>query len=295
MAADATAGSKRDREVQRVILIEGLANVLMLAIKAVVGVSTGSLAVLSDAVHSMTDVANNIVSWAIVRHSAKPPDLDHPYGHRKFETLAVFGLATLLTVVAIELALHALKRDQPEIIHDDMALGLMLFVLVVNITVAAWQRRCARRLKSDLLHADASHTFSDVLTTGAVIVGWQLSAAGYVWLDTVAALAVAGLVLYLAYGLFQRVIPVLVDERALDSDEIAARVITIPKVMGVNRIRSRWIGAERAVDLVILVDANLTTGDSHAIANSVEDVIEAQFGVKDITVHVEPHGEGRTH
>jgi len=281
----------RERQIQRVILIEGAANVLVLALKVVVGVSTGSLAVLGDAVHSLTDVANNVAAWVVIRLSGRPPDRDHPYGHRKFETLAVFGLATLLAVLAFELALHALQRDDPEVVQDGVGLTLMLFVLGINIVLATWQRRRARRLNADILLADASHTFADVLTTVVVIIGWQLSAAGYVWLDTVCAVAVAGLVLYLAFSLFRRAIPVLVDQVSVEADEVADAVRSIAGVRDVRRIRSRWVGTDRAVDLVVSVDPALSTDASHTIADSIEAVLQSEFHVSDITVHIEPDDE----
>lgn len=279
----------RDRQVRKVILIEGAANLLILALKTVVGLSTGSLAVLGDAVHSLTDVANNVVAWVVIRLSDQPPDREHPYGHRKFETLAVFGLASLLTVLAFELALHAVRREAPEIIRSDVGLALMIVVLAVNIALTTWQRRWAQRLNSDILMADASHTFADVLTTLVVIAGWQLSAAGYIWLDATCAIAVAGLVLYLAYGLFRRVIPILVDHIAVDPESVSAAVHGIIGVREVRRIRSRSMGRTSAVDLVVSVDPTLTTHESHAIADAVEELIETNFNVTDITVHIEPN------
>ena len=157
------------------IIIEGLANLCVLLAKTAVGLSTGSLAILADAAHSLTDLANNIVAWIVVRLAAQPPDREHPYGHRKFETLAVFGLATLLTVIAVEIALQALRREQPEILQSDWGLVLMLGVLLTNIAVTTWQRMWARRLQSDILLADASHTLADVAITSTVIIGWPLS------------------------------------------------------------------------------------------------------------------------
>ena len=108
---------KRNRLVLRVIFLEGAANVLVLGMKAAVGFTTGSMAVLADAVHSLTDVTNNIMAWLVMRESHQPADREHPYGHQKFEVLAVFVLATLLATIAIELAIRALTRDvrQPEI------------------------------------------------------------------------------------------------------------------------------------------------------------------------------------
>jgi cation diffusion facilitator family transporter len=280
--------TNRDRRIQWVILIEGSANLLVLVLKLVVGIATGSLAVLGDAIHSLTDIANNIVAWIVIRLSALPADREHPYGHRKFETLAVFGLASLLAVLAFELALHAIQREQAEIVSGPWELGIMLTVLVINIALASWQRIWARRLESDILLADASHTFADVLTTVVVIVGWQLSVMGYPWLDRLCALGVAGLILYLSYSLFKRAIPALVDQFAVDPEAVKSAVMEIPGVKHVGHVRSRWIGSDRAVDLVVSVKPELTTEQSHQIADNVELQVEQRFHVADVSVHIEP-------
>ncbi|MFT5182532.1 MAG: cation diffusion facilitator family transporter [Alphaproteobacteria bacterium] len=280
----------RDRSIQRIIILEGLANLAVLLAKLAVGLSTGSLAVLGDAVHSLTDVTNNVVAWIVVRHSTQPADRRHPYGHRKFETLAVFGLAALLTVLAFELALRAIKRETIEVSQNVWGLGIMLGVLCVNIGIASWQRYWARRLQSDILLADANHTFADVLTTVVVIAGWQLSAFGYPWLDTICAIGVAIVILYLAYGLFKRALPVLLDEMSIDPEHLLDEIQEVPGVRGVQRVRSRWIGSSRAVDMVIDVDAGLTTAEAHDITDAVETLLEERFDVRDISIHVEPHG-----
>ncbi len=280
--------SQRDKSVQKVILIEGAVNVVVLLAKLFVGLSTGSLAVVGDAIHSLTDVANNIVAWVVTRISSSPPDREHPYGHRKFETLAVFFLASLLVVLSFELAIRAINKDDTEIENSVLGLGVMLVVLTINIALAAWQRRCARKLNSDILLADASHTFADVMTTLVVIAGWQLSTMGYQWLDRICALAVSLLVFYLAFSLFRRAVPILVDHYALASELLSKSVLEVKGVIEVNRVRSRWIGSEKSVDLVISVDPEISTTDSHNIATNVESVIAQTYGVSDISVHVEP-------
>ena len=279
---------ERDRQVRRVIIIEGLANVAVLALKLVVGIATGSFAVLGDAIHSLGDVANNAVAWFVVRVSARPPDRDHPYGHRKFETLAVFVLATLLTVLGIELALSALRREAEPTAGDRWALPLMLGVLLVNVSLATWEGAWARRLRSDILGADARHTLADVLTTVVVIVGWQVSVRGYPWIDTLCALAVSIFVLGLAFGLFRRAIPILVDSIAVDPESIAAVVQTVPGVRRVKTVRSRSIGSSAAIDMVVTVDANVSTAEAHAIADVIEEKLNARFAIEDVSIHVEP-------
>ena len=278
----------RDRQVRRVIVIEGLANVAVLVLKLVVGVSTGSLAVLGDARHSLADAANNAVAWFVVRISTQPPDYHHPYGHRKFETLAVFVLATLLTVLGVELALGALRREAQPTAGDPWTLPLMLCVLVINVALASWEGVWARRLSSDILSADVRHTFADVLTTIVVIVGWQVSALGYPWLDSICALAVAALVLGLAFGLFRRAVPVLVDRIAVEPEIIADIARAVPGVRGVDSVRSRSTGSSTTVDMVVTVDSRLNTAEAHAIAALIEEKLRTELAVEDATIHVEP-------
>lgn len=280
---------KRDAKILRIILIEGLANLIVLSIKLLVGIGTGSLAVLGDAIHSLTDIINNIVAWFVTRHSTKPADPRHPYGHRKFETIAVFALAALLAILAFELMLHAITREITEIATGRLELGLMFVVLTINIVISTWQRRWARHLKSDILLADANHTLSDVLITASVIVGWQLSAMGWVWVDQLCALAVSGLILYLAFGLFKRTLPVLLDERAIEAETLREAVQNVDGVRAVRRVRSRWVGSARAVDLIIEVDAQLSTAAAHEIADQLESLLADRFNTHDVSIHVEPH------
>lgn len=285
--------SERDRRVRRVILIEGSANLAVLLAKLWVGTSTGSLAILGDAIHSLTDVTNNIIAWVVIRLSCAPPDREHPYGHRKFETLAVFSLASLLVVLAFELAMSAINREPQTVYSSPLEFTVMLAVLAVNITLASWQRMRARKLRSDILFADASHTFADVLTTLVVIAGWQLSAHGYLWLDRACALGVALLVFYLAYGLFKRVLPVLTDRFAIDPQLLTRTVESVTGVQQVKRVRSRWIGNDIAIDLVISVEPSLSTDHSHDIASTIERLLAEKFSVSDISIHVEPHRPGK--
>jgi cation diffusion facilitator family transporter len=285
----ASKRAKRDQQVERVLVREALANLAVMFAKALVGFHTGSIAVLGDAVHSLADFANNIVAFIATRIASAPPDQDHPYGHRKFETLAVFGIATLLSVLAIEIILGALDRDPRVVTQQRWELALMLAVLAVNIGIAVWENRWARRLDSDILRADARHTFSDVLTTVAVIAGWQLAAHGYRWLDALASIIVAAMILYLAYGLFQKAIPVLVERSIANPEALSIAASAVSGVHETRRVRSREGGSGPAIELVVSVDPNLSTADSHAIADEIERVVSEKFSVNDVTVHIEPH------
>ncbi len=281
----------KDDKVQQIILIEGIYNVIVLIIKLIVGLTTQSLAILGDAIHSLTDVLNNIVIWLVMRVAKKPADADHPYGHRKFETMAVFGLASLLVVLAVQLMIQAFQSESRELVSEPWGLALMLVVLTLNLTVSLWQRKWAKRLGSDILFADAQHTMVDVITTVLVIVSWQLSVMGYIWLDKLCAIGVACLVMYFAFGLFQKVVPILVDGFAIDPELLTKAATQIPGVKEVRQVRSRWIGNIKAVDLIIAVDAKLSITESHDIAHDVEDMLVEKFDIADASIHVEPFND----
>jgi cation diffusion facilitator family transporter len=280
--------TQRDKRVRRVILIEGSANLLVLILKTIVGLSTGSMGILADAIHSLTDLTNNVIAWFVIHFSSLPADREHPYGHRKFETLAVFILASILVVLAFELILNAIRKEETEVATSGIELVIMLGVLVINILITIWQHRWAKRLDSDILRADATHTFADVLITSVVIGGWQLSAMGYAWVDRACAIAVALLVFYLAYNLFRRAVPVLIDQYAIDPQDLSNIIRNVNGVKDVYRIRSRWIGKTCAIDLVISVDPTLSTEQSHDITDKIESIIEKRFDTSDISIHVEP-------
>lgn len=268
---------------------EGIANALLAAGKFAVGIHTGSAAILGDALHSLTDLANNGIALFINKVASEPPDRGHPYGHQKFEQLAVFVLASLLTVVAVELVINAFKHKESPPVQSNIALIVMLAALAINISVTVWEHYWAKKLKSDLLRADAYHTFGDTFVTFMAILGWQIAAAkGWGWLDSAFAVGVAGLVFYLAFDLFRRAIPSLVDSAGCDPRLVSAAVGRMPEVKRVKRWRSRQYGSAVAADIIVTVDRNLTLEQSHAVADAIEELLAEQFDIHDTTVHIEP-------
>lgn len=275
-------------QVKTVLLIEGCINLLITFTKLTVGFLTNSSAVIADALHSLTDVANNIMAWMAINLAKAPADNDHQYGHQKYEQLAVFGLAALLSIVAFEVLINALKRFGQEVEQSYPGLSILVITLLINIALTIWERSWAKRLDSDILQADASHTLSDVLTTLVVIVGWQLAAQGFYWLDTVFAIGVSAIIFYLAFKLFQRAIPILVDYSDVDPKAVSAAVNDLENVNTVVRVRSRTSGKGRVADVIVTVDPNLSTIDSHLIADEIEKVLADKFNIQDVLVHIEP-------
>jgi cation diffusion facilitator family transporter len=244
--------------------------------------------VIADAVHSLTDLANNLFAWLAVKIAESPADSSHPYGHQKFEQLAVFALASLLTIVAFEVIVNAVKRFGQPVEQSMLGLVILIFSLLINVGLTLWEGYWAKRLDSEILHADATHTLSDVLTSAVVIIGWQLAARGYYWIDTFFALIVSSIIFYLAFKLFQRAIPVLVDQSRFPPEELKAAVNNIPAVITVGNLRSRDTGKGQVADVTVTVSANLSTVESHQIADQIERVLADKFDIQDVVVHVEP-------
>ncbi|MEM9380122.1 MAG: cation diffusion facilitator family transporter [Planctomycetota bacterium] len=282
-------GTERTRALRRVILAEGAVNAVTAAAKVAVGLSSGSLALLSDALHSGADLANNALAWKTVSIAEAPPDSEHPYGHAKFESLAVFGLGVLMAVLAVEIVLGAAHRVDGETLRSTpLELGVIVATLGLQISVAVWQAARARALDSELLRADAAHTFVDSATTVGALAGWQLAVVGLAWLDSALAIVIAALVVGLAYRLFRRAIPILVDGAAVDPAELRATVAGVPGVLEVGLARSRWDGRSRIADVTIRVDPGLDTTASHAVADAVERRLADQHAIHETVVHVEP-------
>lgn len=277
--------------VRKVLVIEGSINLLICLSKLSVGLITNSTVIIADALHSLTDVANNFIAWMAIKIAKTPEDSDHPYGHQKFEQLAVFGLATLLCIIAFEVLLNAFERFGQPVEQSFWGLIILICALLVNIALTLWESYWAKRLDSDILHADASHTLSDVLSSIVVIIGWQLASRGYYWLDAAFAIVLSGIVFYLAFKLFQRAIPILVDYSDLDPDLVSQALTNLDDVKIVRRVRSRTSGKQRTADVIIAVDSKLSTSDSHHIADNIEKLLADKFAIHDVTVHVEPFDE----
>ncbi len=283
-----TMARPRQMNVKRVLIIEGLVNLLMIVSKLIVGMITGSAALTADALHSFTDLINNVVAFLAIRMSEKPADKDHHYGHQKFEQLAVFFLATLLFVIAIEVVIRAISRSSVVVEQNKIGLIVLVVAVSINLILSLWQRYWAKQLKSELLHADASHTFSDVLTSVAAIVGWQLAAMGLYWVDTLFALIVAILIGVLAYRLFSKAIPILVDQSHFDHGVVINSIKQLVNVTSVNKLRIRSMGEQHFADVTVAVEAKLSLLESHQIADQIETMLAQKFNIYDTTVHIEP-------
>jgi cation diffusion facilitator family transporter len=297
-AAVPQASSAYGRRVRRVLWIELGLNLAVSALKAAVGFFTGSLAVLADALHSLTDGANNILGLVVTRWSTPPPDREHPYGHQKFEAMGALAIAAFLGIACFEVLQAAFERlvaEQPRTVTMDPAsLGLLVVVLAVNVFVALYERREGRRLNSPLLLADAEHTLGDIWITLGVLGGAAgLWLTGWQWIDLVLAAPVAAAVLWSGWNVLRRNLPWLLDATAIAPEAVHALVMEVAGVVNCHDIRSRGlIGRQVFVEMHLVTEAS-DVETSHRITEQIERRLVERYGPVHATIHVEPRVDSR--
>jgi cation diffusion facilitator family transporter len=287
--------------VRRVLVGLLAANLAVLAAKAIVGLASGSLAVLGDALHSSVDSIYNVLGLIVVRVAARAPDEDHPYGHGKFETLGALAVVVFLSITCFELVRSALQKlmgGGHAITMTDVGLAVLVATLGVNVLVAWYENRRGHELGSELLIADAAHTRTDVFITIGVIIGVLFARQGHLWVDPVVAIAVALLIVRVAYQILARTVPVLVDERAIPERAIRQAAQAVDGVQSAYGIRSRGgqgggggVGGGAGVryaEVTIAVDRRANVEAAHAIADQVEERLKRDLALNEVTVHVEP-------
>lgn len=284
--------------VRKVLIITLLLNLFVMTLKAVVGLWTGSLSLIADALHSVTDSANNILGLITNRFSSPTPDRDHPYGHQKFEAVGALGIAAFLGIACFEILQGAVERifngGEPVKITPS-ELWLLLIVLGINIFVAFYERGVGKRVGSPILIADAKHTMSDVWVTITVIAGligiWQgnvLNIPQLQWLDVILAFPVALMVFRSGWEVLKDNIPWLVDEMAIAPEAIYDIALSVPGVINCHDIASRGvIGRQVFIEMHLIVDA-IDVETAHKITEEVEALLEQRFSPVRILIHVEP-------
>lgn len=285
----------REREVRRVVLTILWLNLVVAAAKGAYGYATGSLAVASDAVHSLLDAASNVVGMIALHFAAHPPDPGHPYGHRKIEIVAASIIGLFIAGGSIRFGWDAMRAlvsgaRPPEVTVSGFA--VMGGTFVVNLLVAAYEGRRGRELESPFLLADAAHTASDVLVTGAVLGSLAASRAGLWWADPVAALVVIAVIARVAWRILATNLGTLVDQAAVDADAVKQAAAAVAGVTGCHRVRSRGVPGAVHLDLHLQVDGDLPLRRAHEISHAVEEKLIREFpGVVDVTIHIEPEDE----
>jgi cation diffusion facilitator family transporter len=265
----------------------------LVVIKLATGIASGSLGLVSEAIHSGTDLVAALLTFFAIGVAVRPADVGHQYGHGKAEHLAALAEAAFLMLASLYIAYSAIGRitgsRSAEVDPHWWVIGVVVVVMAIDVSRLVVSRRAARRYHSAALQSNALHFGSDLLGTGAVLVGLLVARAGYPDGDSIAALLVAVLVLVAAGRLARRNVDVLMDRAPADAREVAERAIAeVRPPVQLRRLRLRQAAGRHFVDVVIGVPSDAAVGQGHAAADAVESALDRALPESDVVVHVEP-------
>ena len=269
-----------------------ISNVSLVILKLVAGIISGSVSIISEAIHSSLDLVAALIAFFSVKVSDNPPDSKHPYGHGKIENISGVIEALLIFVAAGWIIWEAVKKmigGEIELELIGAGIAVMIISAVTNTIVSKKLYKVAKETNSIALEADALHLKTDVYTSLGVAVGLALiMLTGIKWLDPVIAIIVALFIIFESYRLLKRAFSPLLDTAWKDED--IANIESRLKTLGVNYhdLRTRIAGAYRFVDLHILIPENVSVGEAHKYCDEIEDELQNIYKDMNITIHVEP-------
>lgn len=281
------------REVQKVLWIILYANIGVAVAKIIMGTVIKSSSMTADGFHSLTDGTSNIVGLIGIWIAAKPVDCDHPYGHKKYETLTGLFIVGMLTYLGFKIITDAVSKFMnpitPEITTESLI--VMIITLCINIFVSRYEYKKGLALNSTVLVSDSMHTKSDIyVTIGVVTTLMAIKLGAPPIVDPIASLVVACFILRAAFAIFKSASSILVDSCVVDTDKIAKIVLAQAGVKGVHKIRSRGTIDDIYIDMHIQADANLKLTDSHRLSHDIEDIIKKELNCNaQVIIHLEPY------
>lgn len=278
-------------------LLSVASNALLALAKLVVGLVTGSVAVLSDAANSAGDLVASGIAFAGVRAASRPADDEHPYGHERSENLAALVEGTLVLAAGAAVAAESVRRlvdGSDGLVSLDLAVAVMVASALVNLAVSGRLRRVARRTGSPALAADATHLASDVWTSAGAAAGLVVVAAtGWTRVDAAVGVAIALYVVVVGARIAWRAAQVLID-RALPTEEmdaietVLAGFVTDAGV-GFHAVRGRHAGSKRHIDMHMVVPPETTVRDGHALSGRVKSAVRTALPGSEVLIHLEDH------
>jgi cation diffusion facilitator family transporter len=287
---NARVGLRRHGITRVLWIVLGL-NLIVALAKLYYGWRSHAISISADGVHSLLDGASNVIGLVGLEVARRPPDANHPYGHRKYETFAALGIALMMFFGCYEIGAAAVNRvlhpRLPEITAAGFAIVLM--TIGINLFVVWFERREGRRLQSEILLSDSVHTWSDVMASVIVLVSFTAVRLGVPWADAAAAAAIILLILRAGFAILLGTLSTLSDERRIAPDEIEAAALGEAGVLEAHNVRTRGPDDDIHLDLHILVDPAMAISDAHHIGHRVEERLRRLWpGLTDVVVHVEP-------
>jgi len=256
------------------------------------GYFSGAVSVLSDGFHSLIDASSNIVGLIGIRAASQPPDADHPYGHRKFETVASGAFVGFTALVMLEVLRNAFNHLAGRTPRHEITSGnfvVMIVTVAINFVVIAYESREAKRLSSEMLAADAMQTRADVWSSLTVIAALAGTRLGVPILDPLGALIVAVFIGYGGWKIFHATTGILADRVVMSDKDVEQVVMSVPGVLGCHQIRTRGSEDHVFLDLHVWLPAGMPLVDAHDISHIVKDKLMARYpNIADAIIHIEP-------
>lgn len=279
--------------IKRVLIIILIANFAVSAAKIIIGYLTKSLSLSADGFHSFSDGASNIIGLISITLASKPIDEEHPYGHKKIETIASLIIGGMLVFLTYNIVVQSIQKffNQTEIIVSLESIMILLSTLFINIFVAYYENKQGKKYNSSFLIADSIHTKSDIFVSTGVLTTLVCIKLGLPsTIDVFVSIVVAGFILYAAYEIFKDAYSVLIDSRILDEKNIKDVVMkTFNNVKDVHKIRSRGGKDYIFVDMHIKVNPNLKVTEVHSLVHDIDKAIKKKDNrVVETIIHVEP-------
>ncbi|WP_010479300.1 cation diffusion facilitator family transporter [Thermococcus zilligii] len=278
-------------EVYKPIWLSIVGNVLLSLTKLAIGFVYSSIAIISDGIHSLSDVITSVIGYAGIRISSKPPDRSHPFGHSRFEPLAAFLIGEALLLVAYEIGRDSVYRLlRGEVVEvNSLMLGVTLLSILTKEAMFRYSVYVGRKLNSQILIADAYHHRSDSLSSLAVLVGLTAQKFGFRYGDALAGLVVAVFLLKVSLDILLQNIGYLTGQAPSFEvcEEIKKRALSVPNVLGVHDLRAHYVGNRLHVELHIEVPPELTLKEAHDVSEEVKKLVEELPEVDRVFVHVD--------
>lgn len=271
-------------------------NSSLILLKLIAGVITNSFSIISEAIHSMSDLLASFIAFFAVKKSAMPADKDHAFGHGKYEDFSGLIEGALIILAGLYIVYEASKKlisqTQPQI-SVDLAIYIMLFSVIINAFVSYQLFKTAKKTGSIALFADAEHLRTDIYTSLGVVVGlFLIKITNIHILDPIIALIVAVLILQAGYSICKKTVSNLLDESLSEKEEqeiiYAINLLKNSCEFKIHKLKTRKSGARKNIEITICVNGDMSVKDSHKFCNEVENILSEKIGNTDTIIHIEP-------
>nr|WP_321027293.1 cation diffusion facilitator family transporter [Clostridium neonatale] len=280
-------------KIKRVLGILLIANVFVTIVKIIIGYMTNSVALCADGFHSFSDSASNIVGIVSITFASKPCDNEHPYGHKKIETMASLLICVVLILLGYNVIAKSIKSiwNPQTIVVDVQNIIIILLTLLINVFVAYYENKKGKEYNSSFLIADSIHTKSDIfISIGIIITLIAIKLGVSPKIDIIVSIMVALFIFHAAYEIFMEVASVLIDKNIIKCEDVKQVIYAFDEVKDVHKIRSRGFKDHVFLDMHIVVDKNMDVNELHKLEHSIEEEFTKKFGTTvDTLIHVEPY------